>query len=1262
MNPSLLLRKVPICFSLVPRRLLLTALALLLLLDGLPAPAALVAAWGGGSWQQTCLPNGLDQVKAIAAGTRHSIAVKTDGTVVAWNFTGEGWGTNVPAGLSGVVAVAARSSFSLALRADGTVVGWDGWPTDPPISSLSNITAVAAGYQHWLALRSDGTVATGRASFAAADTTNAPPGLTNIIAVAAGNDFSLALRSDGTVAAWGINTLGQTNVPAGLSNVVAIAAGRSHSLALNADGTVVGWGAVGDPVVPEGLSNVVAVAAGARHNLALKADGRVVAWWAALQGNPDLGQTLIPPGLSNVMAIAAGERHNLALVFEGPPAIVEQPASLETPWQSNAVFTVSATGHTPMAYQWRFNGSAMTNNARISGAMTPSLSIVNAQFEDAGNYSVIVSNALGSVLSANAGLAVLGPPQITAVTSNLTVGAGTFVALSVTAAGTPPLAYQWMWHGTNLPGRTTSFLHLSNAQPEASGDYSVTVSNAFGSATAAIHLLVTNRAPVITTQPSLLETNLRGGSLSSPVPVGTGVGMQVFAVGSQPLRYQWRRDGVDLAGATNSFLVLPQLAPEHSGNYSVVVSNDFGWTNSVKVLLNVSQVAVAGLPLAGSTNLPLGLTGVTALAAGGSHVAALITNGSVRTWLANGNYVAGFPHGVTNIPASVSNVIAVAAGRDHCLVLRSNGTVVAWGGPGFHTNIHFSPSNAVAIAAGPASSYAIRADGTVTNWGGSVLPASITNVAALAVGDASRYAVLRRDGTVAYVDSGGVITPQIPGLSNAIAVAAFEAECRALRADGTVLRWLSGAATQPGLVLEGRDPVTNVVAIALGAGRSSLMLKEDGTLLASGFPTGTGWVSVTNNLTAIAAGGYSAPFAAMLVGDGAPAITLHPLGQVVAKGGTVMLHARAAGNPPLHYQWQQDGVDMPGATNASLTLSNLLGRNTGGYRLVVSNLLGTTASRAAVLAMPFSTNLPAALNATDLAWTTYASALPAGPQMTNGWFAQIRETHDDDTAAQSGPIAHHQQSLLQTTVTGPGLLSFWWKVSSEPGYDFLRLFWNNMGVAYASISGETDWRQVTLTLGSGTHTLRWAYVKDGSVNAGRDAGWLDEVRFVAAPAIALQPVSQTVALGTNVTMSGSATGAAPLSYQWLKNGTNLPDATTASLTLTNVARRDSASYALRVCNEAGCVTSSNAVLRVLVPQILSGATMLADGTFEARCRDADDSPLEPPLLDAFEARASTNLLHWETLPGALSLTNGWLWLRDTNAPAHPRRFYRILER
>ncbi len=284
----------------------------------------------------------------VSAGFGHSLAIRSDETVVGWggNGLGEAVGYKTPYPertngvvkingqiLSNVVSVAASRTFSLALKRDGTLVTW-GENYIP--AGLTNIAAIAAASFTSLALKNDGTVV-------GWDSEKSLPqygqlcevwGLSNVVAVAIGETYQgtrdVALKKNGTVAHWGSESIyNDATPPIGLSNVVAIAAGSSHTLALKSDGTVIGWGfndvgqAMGIPttnapnisagqVAMKGivLSNIVSIAAGHGYSMALKKDGTVVAWGRMVN---DLYPATVPAGLSNVVAIAAGDNFCLAI-------------------------------------------------------------------------------------------------------------------------------------------------------------------------------------------------------------------------------------------------------------------------------------------------------------------------------------------------------------------------------------------------------------------------------------------------------------------------------------------------------------------------------------------------------------------------------------------------------------------------------------------------------------------------------------------------------------------------------------------------------------------------------------------------------------------------------------------------------------------------------------------------------------------------------------------------------------------------------------
>jgi alpha-tubulin suppressor-like RCC1 family protein len=280
-----------------------------------------VLAWGRNISGESTVPPGLSNVVAVSAGGRSgtgfSIALRRDGTVSAWGDNSGGQ-TKVPTNLTGVIAISAGRDHCLALKKDGAVVAWgsnaSGKTQVPP--ELADVVGISAAGEHSVALKRDGTiVAWGQRQWGQ---TNGPEGLSNVTSICCGNDFGLAQKKDGSLVTWGQPFSKDTDIPKDLANVSASAAGPWNALALKRDGTVTEWGhdTFGATHVPVGLNHVTAVSCGGNdhggHTLALKADGSIVGW-----GNNNYGQSLPPGGLTDVISVSGGNDHYLALRKDG---------------------------------------------------------------------------------------------------------------------------------------------------------------------------------------------------------------------------------------------------------------------------------------------------------------------------------------------------------------------------------------------------------------------------------------------------------------------------------------------------------------------------------------------------------------------------------------------------------------------------------------------------------------------------------------------------------------------------------------------------------------------------------------------------------------------------------------------------------------------------------------------------------------------------------------------------------------------------------
>lgn len=183
----------------------------------------------------------------------------------------------------------------------------------------------------------------------------------------------------------------------------------------------------------------------------------------------------------------------------------------------------------------------------------------------------------------------------------------------------------------------------------------------------------------------------------------------------------------------------------------------------------------------------------------------------------------------------------------------------------------------------------------------------------------------------------------------------------------------------------------------------------------------------------------------------------------------------------------------------------------GDYKIRITSLLNPNISNESGSTFSIVADLlAAALDTNGYSWTTSGNT---------AWFAQSAITSDGVDAARSGLITHNQVSSMQTTLVGPGTMTFRWKVSSESGFDSLRFFINNVEQtgSLALISGEVDWVMKTVSIPAGNQTVKWSYNKDGSVDGGADAAWVDQVVFtpVASPgSLAVTPAGGFTSTGT----------------------------------------------------------------------------------------------------------------------------------------------------
>lgn len=321
-------------------------------------------------------------------------------------------------------------------------------------------------------------------------------------------------------------------------------------------------------------------------------------------------------------------------------------------------------------------------------------------------------------------------------------------------------------------------------------------------------------------------------------------------------------------------------------------------------LLNDGTVRAWGQNSYGQGSVPTNLAGVTMISAGWYHNVALLTNGTISAWGLNAHGL----YNLTEVPAGLSNVTVISAQALHSLALSSNGTVTAWGyGPDGEASVPAGISNVVAMAAGYQFNVVAKADGTVTAWGNNAYgqintPVGLSNVVDVSAGTYHSLALLKNGTVVAWGDGSDGETNVPSGLTNVVAIIASGDPLRdsvyslALKSDGTVVAWGGG---EPAAPVAG---MTNVIAVGAGA--------DHALAIRTGPPTAV--------------------------------ITLEPTDQYQVAGGNVTFSARGSGLYGVTYQWQANGVSISGATNATLTRSNV--QVEGYFNVTIGNELGNITS------------------------------------------------------------------------------------------------------------------------------------------------------------------------------------------------------------------------------------------------------------------------------------------------------------------------------
>jgi hypothetical protein len=593
------------------------------------------------------------------------------------------------------------------------------------------------------------------------------------------------------------------------------------------------------------------------------------------------------------------------------------------------------------------------------------------------------------------------------------------------------LSLQWRKDGTNLmdsariSGATatlsamanshTNWLIMENLQTNDAGNYSVVITNNYGSITSVLASLTVGVAPVVTNQPAS-QTNV----------VGASVVFRAGAGGTEPFSYQWRQNGTNLlnggriSGATSSVLAVANIQLTDAGGYDVVVTNDYGYTNSSIATLGVQ--ADNGGDGGGGTN-------------GGSNL-----SGGLLLWLpfdGNAQDVSGNGRdGVVQGAVLTTNRFGKA---DSAYAFDGSSAItVANLDPDGYTNGFsfgawiepngFGGAMGWTYDAGWGSTFIAAGGSSIQFRVGTGDPSTDHSVSAIVPLQSWSHVLIAHSPTNDSLYVNGQLMGQWPSHLMAGNASAFTV--------GTSYAGNFNGAIDD-VIVYGRELSSDEVA-ALYDGASP--------------------------------GGSDANF---------PRIISQPVSLTVTNGGSGSFSVRAFGASPFSYQWRKDGTNLTdggnisGAATTNLSLVNAQFADAGNYDVIVTNLYGSTTSLVASLAVTLLVNgsFEDGSNPPVESW----SSLYAGDLSITGWMVASGRIDWSGTLPQYGldpqdgrmsaQMVGNGSAISQTFATVPGQtyeVSFYLKMQSA----------NSTPVTVGVTLDGLDWFSAILPAGPETN---WTY-------------------------------------------------------------------------------------------------------------------------------------------------------------------------------------------
>lgn len=482
---------------------------------------------------------------------------------------------------------------------------------------------------------------------------------------------------------------------------------------------------------------------------------------------------------------------------------------------------------------------------------------------------------------------------------------GMSAVFETTVAGSAPLTYQWRKGGTPIAGATGATLTLNTLTTADTGDYEVVVTTGGRTLTSPVnHLDVLTSLPILTTVPTSAVRFLNGT-----------VNFTVGALGSQPMTAQWKHDGTVIPSAESTTLTLTDLQPADAGEYTVVLTNPYGSVDAKATLTLVTPTKYGAAAVDAG---PVGYWRLDETAGTMAYDYWGSRDGTLQTGVTLGT--AG-PRPATFQGFDASNTAYTFNGSSGKVVIpalnmnTASATIVVW----------------------------INPDGTQSDYAGVVFSRGAAVSGIDYKGTTDQIGYHWNDTPSSYSWDSGLYP--VPNEWNFVALV--------VQPDQATMYLDAGGA--------GLQASVNPVTHATSAFDGTVQLGQDGTssrLFKGMIDDVVIYDRALSDaeITALRDAGFAGTYAPATV-----LFTEQPKSQAILVGSSCALSARVTGSVPLAYQWQKDGVDLPGAIRSSLSFNSAVEADTGTYRLVVTQGSTKHTSASATLAVkpvPAYVNLP----------------------------------------------------------------------------------------------------------------------------------------------------------------------------------------------------------------------------------------------------------------------------------------------------------------